>query len=109
MNTAIAIRTLDALACEQHVDRIVHGGATGADVLAQKWARLRGKPVMAYPANWSEFGKAAGPLRNRDMLRIERPGLVVAFPGGAGTADMVRAARQAGVAVHEVPARGAAE
>jgi len=53
-------------------------------------------------ANWRTHGKAAGPIRNQQMLDEGRPHLVVAFPGGTGTADMVRRAKAAGVPVMEV-------
>jgi hypothetical protein len=61
-----------------------------------------GVPVSAHPADWFSHGKAAGPIRNQEMLAMEAPALVVAFPGGRGTADMVRRARKAGVDVLEV-------
>lgn len=81
---------------------IVHGGAQGADRLAGQWASDRMVAVKCYPANWKAHGKAAGPIRNAVMLEAERPELVVAFPGGRGTADMVAKARAKGVEVMEV-------
>jgi hypothetical protein len=48
----------------------------------------------------------AGPLRNYQMLEEGKPDLVVAFPGGGGTKDMVRRAVKAGVSVHEVNRAG---
>lgn len=81
---------------------VIHGGASGADALAGEWARLSCVPYMVFPAKWSEHGRKAGPIRNRLMLEQSYPELVLAFPGGAGTADMVRRARSAGVPVKEV-------
>jgi hypothetical protein len=78
---------------------IVHGAAVGADQMAGSWARSRGVAEAAFPADWGRDGRAAGPIRNQRMLDEGRPDLVVAFPGGRGTADMVRRARAAGVAV----------
>ncbi len=75
--------------------------ARGADLLAAAWARSRGIPARPFPADWNRDGKAAGFLRNVRMLREGRPDLVVAFPGGKGTAHMVGLARRAGVAVLE--------
>jgi hypothetical protein len=72
---------------------IIEGEAPGADSLAREWAELRGIPVEKYPADWKKHGRAAGPLRNTLMLRNGRPHLVVAFPGGAGTADLLRQAK----------------
>jgi hypothetical protein len=43
--------------------------------------------VEAHPADGKKHGRAAGPIRNQKMPE-EKPELVVAFPGGRGTADM---------------------
>ena len=81
---------------------IAHGGARGADLLARDWATGDGVPQCAYPADWEKYGRAAGPRRNADMLAHFKPDLVVAFPGGRGTADMVERALAAGVNVVKV-------
>lgn len=79
---------------------IIHGGCpTGADSIANSWAKAKGLPREIYPAQWDEFGKAAGPIRNKLMLNRGKPDLVIAFPGGKGTADMVRRAEKAGIKV----------
>lgn len=76
---------------------IVEGGASGADRLAREWARERGNPVRTFPADWAAHGRAAGPIRNEQMLREANPDFVVAFPGGRGTENMVALAKAAGV------------
>lgn len=81
---------------------LIHGGAKGADLLAGRWAIDHSIPVKCYLANWSKYGRSAGPIRNRQMLADSKPDLVVAFHGGAGTADMVRRAKLAGIPVHQV-------
>jgi hypothetical protein len=80
-----------------------HGAAKGADTLAAAWAARTGGVCVAYPADWVRDGKAAGPIRNARMLREFQPDLLVAFPGGNGTADMVRQAVRAGVPVKYAP------
>lgn len=80
---------------------IIHGAARGADTLAALFAKMFGLQVEAYPADWNGQGRAAGILRNQRMLDTGI-GLVVAFPGGSGTADMVFRAIKAGVRVIEV-------
>lgn len=80
---------------------IINGGASGADQLATRWAHHDKVPVCEFPANWRFAGRAAGPLRNQAMIDFAKPDLVVAFPGGRGTADMVRRAREAGITVVE--------
>jgi uncharacterized protein (DUF2336 family) len=93
---------LDAIHRENNVTRLIHGAARGADALAAAWALSRNIPTSAFPAYWATHGKAAGFRRNEAMLRLGRPGLVVAFPGGKGTAHMAILARASGVPVRQV-------
>lgn len=95
-------RQMDAIHTTDAIHTLIQGGATGADRLARRWAYTVGIKVKEYPADWSTHGPAAGPIRNQQMLDAERPDLVVAFPGGRGTADMVRRAKAAGVRVVEI-------
>lgn len=82
--------------------RVVTGGARGADSLAEYWAKGKNIDTATYPAEWGKYGKKAGPIRNRDMLKNEDIQLVVAFPGGDGTADMVHAALTKGIEVMRI-------
>jgi hypothetical protein len=95
-------QTLDGLHVDRCVTAVIHGGAPGADEMAGLWAESTGIAVQCFPANWKAHGKAAGPIRNKRMLDEGKPDLVVAFPGGRGTANMVAQARAAGVEVIEV-------
>ena len=85
---------------------IIHGGSRGADSLAGAVAGRLGILVKVFQAGWERHGRAAGPIRNEQMLQEGHPDLVVAFhddPGlGRGTADMVRRARAAGIPVRIV-------
>ena len=81
---------------------IVCGGASGADAMAVQWARQRDRVLHLYPAKWKTLGRKAGPIRNQEMLDNEMPNLVIAFPGGRGTADMVSRAEKAGVEVRRI-------
>lgn len=78
---------------------VAHGGCSGADELAHEWAMDHCKKEKEYLASWREHGNAAGPIRNAHMLSGFKPDMVVAFPGGKGTADMVKKAQAAGVTV----------
>ena len=86
--------------------RIISGGARGVDTVAIDWAVVNWTDFKEYPADWKKYHKAAGPIRNQQMLDEEHPDLVVAFPGGEGTADMVRRAKAAGIEVIEVEDEG---
>lgn len=82
---------------------IITGGCpTGADNLAASFATVNWTQYESFQADWKQHGRAAGPIRNQRMLDEGKPDLVVAFPGGRGTADMVRRSRQAGFEVREV-------
>jgi hypothetical protein len=81
---------------------IIHGAAKGADSLADQWAVANWTKLEVYPAKWSKWGKSAGYTRNKQMLEEGKPDLVVAFPGGKGTAMMVKLAKEAGVKVIEI-------
>lgn len=81
---------------------IIHGAATGADELAAEWSIERQVDVECYPANWKQYGKRAGFIRNSQMLNEGHPDLVIAFPGGNGTAMMVKLAKAANISVIEI-------
>lgn len=74
----------------------ISGGASGVDSSAETFAQAHGTPFAKVNANWRIYGKSAGPIRNLWMIRLQ-PDAVIAFPGGNGTADMVKRAQQAKV------------
>jgi hypothetical protein len=81
---------------------LIHGAAKGADALACRWALRNGLTINSFSANWKLHGKAAGPIRNQQMIDMGKPDLVIAFPGGDGTADMVRRSIVANIEVIEI-------
>lgn len=91
---------LDALHAVTPITDVIHGAARGADMLAHEWAYQRQVRMWPCPADWKALGKAAGPIRNKAMLDEHKPDLVVAFPGGRGTQNMVELAGRAGVRIH---------
>jgi hypothetical protein len=91
---------LDQMA--EQIERIICGGARGADGLAYTWACRNDKSPEVYMADWERYGRRGGPIRNQRMIDEGKPDMVIAFPGGRGTADMVRRARAAGVPVREI-------
>lgn len=98
-DTARAYRVLDKLHRTHGVEVVIEGHARGADRIAGYWARRNGIDNLKFPADWDTHGKAAGAIRNQQMLDEGKPDLVLAFPGGRGTADMVQRARAAGIPV----------
>ncbi len=91
---------------------VIHGAGTGADTASMEWAQMEAehnpyRKIVHHPfvADWHTYGRAAGPMRNQRMIDEGHPDLIVAFPGGAGTRDMVARAKAARLEVIEVPAR----
>jgi hypothetical protein len=82
---------------------MINGLARGADQMAVDWADAHDIWVEGYPAQWTQQGRAAGPIRNQQMLDEGRPELVLAFHDNLdeskGTKDMVTRARKAGITV----------
>ena len=76
------------------ITQIVQGGARGADALARRWAIQCGIPVRTFDADWTRYGKRAGPMRNRQMADEAGAELCIAFPGGVGTANMIEEAKR---------------
>ena len=58
---------------------IIHGGARGADVIAGEIGKSMGFEVIEFRADWEKYGKAAGPIRNKQMLDKGKPDLVIGF------------------------------
>lgn len=86
----------------EHPDLAVHvGDARGADAIVRSLCAELSIPCTVHVADWKKRGRAAGVIRNREMLDAARPDLVVAFPlpGSRGTADCVAAARGRGIPV----------
>lgn len=99
--------------------QIIHGAARGADTLAQEWAETWGYETRPFRAAWTDlshpdalirewrngekYDALAGHRRNQEMIDEGKPDLVVAFPGGRGTADMIVRAEKAGIEVILVP------
>ena len=99
---ALIERTLAAFARAHTVTVLIEGGAQGTDRFARFWAERSGIRIETYDADWEHQGKAAGAIRNKRMLDEGKPEMVIAFPGGKGTLNMISQALRAGVPVMEV-------
>lgn len=79
---------------------VVHGAARGADTIAGKVAQHSGLVEERHPADWSKNGRAAGPIRNAEMVSLGAD-VCLAFPRGAsrGTRGCMALAEKAGIPV----------
>lgn len=81
---------------EEPITEIISGGATGADALAEEWAKKNDIPITIHKAEWSKYGRAAGPKRNKKI--IEACDACVAFWDGKskGTKNSIELSKKAG-------------
>jgi hypothetical protein len=98
-NRAHVYAVLDALHHTSPITLLIHGACHlgGADQLAEDWAKSRCVAYLGVPADKTRWPQA-GPERNAKMLRY-KPHRLVAFPGHAGTGNMIALARRAGIPV----------
>lgn len=118
-------REMDRIHAQRLITMVIEGGQRtrdprmgligGADYWAMMWARSRGIECITEEARWDDvdhpyatvkvradgtkYDASAGPRRNQRMIDLFAPEVVVVFPGGAGTRDMVTRAYEAGVEV----------
>lgn len=85
--------------------QLIHGCAAGVDDAARRWAEEWDHDIDPYPADWNKYGKAAGPIRNTQMLTEGKPDVVIAFWDlkSTGTKDMVNKALKGNVPVLIIP------
>lgn len=95
---------LDELHAATPVTQVVSGMARGADMMGVYWARRNAIEVLECLADWRQYGKAAGSIRNRYMASVADA--VALFPGGSGTQDMFEKADKAGLTIYDWRDRG---
>lgn len=99
-------RSIEAIIRATHAEHedlvIIEGEARGADSIARDTAIGMGIPVEPYAADWQKFGRAAGPIRNQQMLETQ-PDMVIGFhndlENSKGTKDMLNRAKKEGIPV----------
>ena len=98
---ARVFEVLDHILLTRGISEVIQGECpTGADRWAREWALNRDVPLTRCRAEWENYGKRAGPIRNRHMLTLKPDGVVAFDTGGRGTLDMITAAQEAGVPVY---------
>jgi hypothetical protein len=72
-----------------NITEVVCGMAIGVDKLGEQYARLKNLPVVEMPANWNAHGKAAGPIRNREMAKYADAAIIVWDGASPGSRNMI--------------------
>jgi hypothetical protein len=101
----VIFNVLDRAHRDKPITLIVQGGARGADAVAAEWAKHNDVRVMEYVADWKTQGRSAGPIRNRLMIREQKPDVVIGFSNkpleqSKGTKSCLQIAGEQGVPTH---------
>jgi hypothetical protein len=91
-------KTLDKFLNVRNDFIIINGDAAGADRLSTEWAKERNIKYELFPADWKTYKKAAGPIRNKQMIDSHID-LLIAFPGGNGTKNMIEQCKKRNIRI----------
>lgn len=93
---------LKSVAADKQIT-VFSGGAGGTDTLGEQYAQARGYQLRRFPADWEQYGKAAGPVRNHHMAK--EADMVICFWNGLskGTRHMISTAKKLGLELHVIP------
>lgn len=88
---------------------VIHGAYRGADLIAGRLADKHGHLVIPFRGKWGKYGRAAGSIRNTEMLDRGDPDLVIAFHDdieeSKGTKDMIEQASERGIPYKIIPSK----
>lgn len=100
----------DVSLIEEHLDTmfkkygkpevLIHGDCSGVDKISGSWAEKNKITVKTFPAEWKRYGRAAGPIRNRQMAdECSKEDLCVSVWNGSssGTKDMLGVCEKKGM------------
>ena len=91
--------SLDIVSEFKEITVIISGGHRGADTLGERYAKENGIEFVLFAADWNKYGKAAGPIRNKQIIEEGKPELVVAFKPGKGTKTTINYAERNNIEV----------
>ena len=94
------VRTLNKFLTS--ISEVVSGEAKGADKFGEDWAKAHGIPLKKFPAEWAKYGRAAGPIRNKQMAEYADQLVAFLYPDSRGTANMIKQAKKLGLKVYIV-------
>ena len=75
--------------CGFFITELVSGTAIGVDQLGEQWATTRSIPVTSMPADWNEYGKRAGAVRNKAMAEYADAAVIIWDGKSNGTRNMI--------------------
>lgn len=82
------------------ITEVVSGGAYGVDQLGERWAHFNQIPLAIHSADWDTYGKAAGPIRNKNMAQNADALIAIQTNSSRGTQNMIEEAKMAGLSTY---------
>ena len=82
------------------ITEVVCGLAKGADTWGAEWARGLNIPVKEFPADWNKYGRAAGPIRNKQMADYADAAIVFIWDNSRGSKNMIETMQKLGKPVY---------
>ncbi len=82
------------------ITEVVSGHAKGVDTLGELYAKSKNIPLIIFPANWGQFGKQAGVMRNLQMANYAEALLAIWDGKSKGTENMIKTAQNKGLKVY---------
>lgn len=100
-NPHTVLPLIDILASDLDPWTVLCGGAKGIDKLGGIWALMNDIDVDPYEADWTKYGKRAGPIRNAKMASNCDQVLLIRMADSQGSLSMKHEAEQRGKVVHD--------
>lgn len=100
----IFMNVLETCPFLEDITEVVSGKARGVDTLGEIWASMYNIPVKPFPADWGTYHKAAGPIRNQEMLNYcltTDSVIAILRYNSLGTKDMIERSEKKGLRVHK--------
>jgi predicted nucleic acid-binding protein len=83
------------------ITEVIFGCAKGVDTLGEKWARENNIPIAHFPADWKQYGKRAGHLRNSQMADYGEALIAARIDETPGTTNMIEIAEKKGLKIYK--------
>lgn len=96
---ALVHRAIEASGIADQITEVFSGHAAGVDITGEKWANSKGIPVRVFPADWSTYGRGAGPMRNVEMAMAANALIAIWDGRSTGTKHMIKVATEMGLRV----------
>lgn len=71
------------------ITEVVSGCAIGVDRMGERYASSKSIPVKYMPADWHQYGNAAGPIRNKQMSEYADAAIILWDGNSAGSKNML--------------------